>query len=271
MLLQFCPCWFLSPDNPFLHDYDTFNGRLAPYLEKKLWNKIDMNEQSKEVQKMFGKIAGRYDLMNTLMTMGRDKSWRSHVLDMAAPPEGGNLLDIGCGTGAIALEATARFQSVQVTAMDFTEQMVQIARNRSNSKNISWGLADGLALPFAENSFDAVTSGYLIRNVPDARLAFEEQFRVVKPGGRVVCLDTCPPPDNFLKPFIMIHMKTVIPLLGQVIAKNRSAYEYLPDTTAQFLNADQLAAVMTDVGLKNVSYRQFMFGTQSVAWGVKPG
>ena len=229
-----------------------------------------MNEQSREVQRMFGEIAGRYDLMNKLMTLGRDRQWRRHVLRMAAPPRGGRLLDIGCGTGDIAIEAADAFKSVEITAMDLTEEMVRIAQTKASDGKIRWGLADGMALPFGDNIFDAVTSGYLIRNVPDALEAFREQVRVVKPGGRVVCLDTCPPPDNIFKPFIMIHLKTVIPFLGDVIAKNRSAYEYLPDTTAKFMTGDELASVMKEAGLKKVGYRQFMFRTQTVAWGRKP-
>ncbi len=159
--------------------------------------------------------------------------------------------------------------SVRVTAMDFTEQMVRTALLRPEHDSIDWGVADGLALPFPDQMFDAVTSGYLIRNVPDPLKAFSEQVRVLEPGGRLVCLDTCPPPENWLKPFIMVHMKHVIPFLGAVVAKNRDAYEYLPDTTAQFMTPDQLKDLMQQAGLKQVAYRQFMFGTQSVLWGVR--
>jgi demethylmenaquinone methyltransferase/2-methoxy-6-polyprenyl-1,4-benzoquinol methylase len=228
-----------------------------------------MDKDPKTVQEMFGRIAGRYDLMNTLMTMGRDQSWRRFVLQTAAPPRGGSLLDVACGTGPMALMAAAMFPSVSVTAVDFTENMVRTALSRPGRQKVSWGIADGLALPFGDNSFDAVTSGYLIRNVPDPLKAFQEQARVVKPGGRVVCLDTCPPPDGLLKPAIMVHMKYVIPFLGQMVAKNRSAYEYLPDTTANFMNPQQLTDLMKQAGLKNIGFRQFMFNTQTVAWGEK--
>ncbi|MBI9075894.1 MAG: ubiquinone/menaquinone biosynthesis methyltransferase [Desulfatibacillum sp.] len=228
-----------------------------------------MNKDPKTVQEMFGKIAGRYDFMNTLMTMGQDQSWRRFVLKTANPPQNGSLLDVACGTGPMALMAAAMYPSVKITAVDFTENMVRVALGRPGCEKISWGIADGLALPFPDASFDAVTSGYLIRNVPDPLKAFQEQTRVLKPGGKVVCLDTCPPPDSIFKPAIMVHMKYVIPLLGQVVAKNRSAYEYLPDTTANFMNPRQLISLMKQAGLKNIGFRQFMFNTQTVAWGTK--
>lgn len=229
------------------------------------------SEWGTSIRDMFGQIAARYDLMNSLMTFGQDRVWRACVVRQARVPAGGALLDAGAGTGSIALEAHRTDSSMEVTASDFTVAMMQVGRARSGGRRIRWCAADALALPFEDHRFDAVTSGYLIRNVSDPDLAFAEQYRVIKPGGRVVCLDTSPPGPGLLKPIILFFFKTVIPLLGQIISGNRSAYTYLPQSTQAFMSPDQLAACMSGAGFTRVRYRQFMFGSMAVHVGTRPG
>jgi len=129
--------------------------------------------------------------------------------------------------------------------------------------------SDALNLPFPDNTFDAVTSGYLMRNVIDVKRAWQEQYRVLKPGGRVVCLDTTPPPHNLLYPFINFHLHVVIPTLGRLIAGASDAYTYLPDSTENFLPAEKLAERMTAVGFKSVQFKRLMFNTMAIHWAVK--
>jgi len=229
------------------------------------------SEWGSSIRHMFGQIADRYDLMNTLMTFGQDRVWRSCVVREARLPIGGRLLDAGAGTGSIALEASATDPSLDITAADFTLAMMQVGRGRPGGKRIRWCAADALDLPFEDIRFDAVTSGYLIRNVADPHRAFAEQFRVLKPGGRVVCLDTSPPGEGPLKPFILFFLKTAIPLLGHIISGNRSAYTYLPQSTEEFMSAAKLAACMAGAGFVNIRYRQFMFGSMAIHVGAKPG
>jgi len=143
------------------------------------------------IRSMFGSISGRYDLMNTLMTFGMDRLWRRLTLEMACLPPGGLLLDVGAGTGKIAREALRRDPAARVVAADLTLDMMKTGR-RTVGGRAWWCNADALALPFPEDSFDAATSGFLMRNVPDMRGAFQEQFRVVKPGGKIVLADFSP-------------------------------------------------------------------------------
>ncbi len=222
------------------------------------------------IRDMFGQIAGHYDLMNSLMTFGQDRVWRTCVVKAAGMPAGGRLLDAGAGTGSIALQARRADPSLDITASDFTLEMMHVGRTRPEGERVNWCAADAHALPFEEGRFDAVTSGYLIRNVADTKRAFAEQYRVLKPGGRVVCLDTSPPGPGLLKPFILFFLKTVIPLLGQIISGNRSAYTYLPQSTQEFMTPARLAACMTGAGFIKVRYRQFMFGSMAVHVGTKP-
>jgi len=119
--------------------------------------------------------------------------------------------------------------------------------------------------------FDAVTSGYLIRNVTDIRRAFIEQFRAVKPGGRVVCLETSPPPQNILRPFVLLYLKIIIPMLGFLFAGNKNAYRYLTSSTESFKTPDELSLIMRDAGLYDIRIKRFMFGTIAVLSGKRRG
>jgi demethylmenaquinone methyltransferase/2-methoxy-6-polyprenyl-1,4-benzoquinol methylase len=229
------------------------------------------------VQSMFARIAGRYDLMNRLMTGGQDLRWRRQVIRLAQLPPGGKLLDLGTGTGDLACEALRRDASVRAFGGDFTLEMMRVGRTRLNGSLIRWTGTDALNLPFPDNTFDAVTSGYLMRNVIDVRRAWAEQYRVLrgpdpalgKPGGRVVCLDTTPPPRNPLRPFIEFHLHVLIPALGRLVAGASEAYTYLPDSTENFLSAEQLAARMAEAGFRDVQFRRLMFGTMAIHWGEK--
>lgn len=226
-------------------------------------------DRARYVQSMFGRIAGRYDVMNRLMTGGQDVRWRQRVIDLARLPAGGRLLDLGTGTGDLAFEAFRRDGTLRPVGGDFTLEMMRVGRRRPRGEAIRWAGIDALHLPFAADYFDAVTSGYLMRNVIDVRRAWAEQYRVLKPGGRVVCLDTTPPPRNWLRPFIHFHLHVVIPTLGSLIAGASEAYSYLPDSTEGFLPAERLAERLAEAGFKDVSFRRLMFGTMAIHWGTK--
>ncbi len=222
-----------------------------------------------DVRAMFDRIAGRYQRMNALMTFGQDGAWRRAVVREAALPRGGRLLDLAAGTGDIALEALRQDRTLRVTAADFSLEMMRVGRGRAGGARIHWCTADALTLPFADDSFDAVTSGYLLRNVSDRAAAFREQARVVRPGGRVVCLDTSPPPPSPLRPLVRLYLRHAIPLLGRLVAGERAAYAYLSASTEGFKTPAELAALMREAGLVEVRHRSFMAGTIAVHVGVR--
>jgi demethylmenaquinone methyltransferase/2-methoxy-6-polyprenyl-1,4-benzoquinol methylase len=226
-------------------------------------------ERAAYVRQMFGRIASRYNLMNRLMTFGQDRRWRRFVVRQARLPAGGRLLDLATGTGDIAFEALKAVPDVQAVGADFALPMMMVGKQAPLGKRVKWCGADALNLPFPDNTFDAVTSGYLIRNVMDIPRTFAEQTRVLKPGGRIVVLDTSPPPKNLLRPFTLIHLKYVIPLLGRIISPDASAYQYLPESTQAFKTPEELAKIMCEAGVRNVQYKTFMFGTIAVHWGEK--
>lgn len=228
-------------------------------------------ERAQYVQDMFARIAGRYDLMNRMMTVGQDIRWRKYVIRQTHLPPGGRLLDIATGTGDIAYEGMRQLPGIEAVGGDFTVEMMQVGRaSYPERAPIRWVGSDALALPFPADYFDAVTSGFLMRNVIDVAQAFREQLRVTRPGGWVVVLDSSPPKRNLLRPFILIHLNYVIPTLGKLLTGESDAYRYLPDSTQAFLSPDALADVMRECGFDHVSYRLFMFGTVGVHFGRKP-
>ena len=171
---------------------------------------------------MFERIARRYNLMNRLMTFGQDQRWRRYVVQRAGLRPGAWLLDIATGTGDIAFEAQRQVGDLHIVAADFALPMMRVGQRRERNvradgrRPLAWQAADTLHLPYAPHTFDAVTSCYLFRNVTDIGGALAEQVRVLKPGGRLVTLDTTPPRGP-LRPLIRLYLRWIIPLLGRWI------------------------------------------------------
>lgn len=226
------------------------------------------NERARAVRGMFSAIAPNYDLMNRLMTGGMDLSWRREVIRRAQLLPGSSLLDLGTGTGDLAREALHQQPACRVTAGDFTLNMMLVGKQRYAPAH-AWTGADALNLPFPDGSFDALVSGFLMRNVVDLDRALAEQRRVLKPGGRFVCLDTTRPGKTLLTPFIRLHMRYVIPFLGSLLAGDRAAYTYLPETSEQFLSAEELLARISAAGFAEAGFRRVNFGTVAIHWGRK--
>jgi demethylmenaquinone methyltransferase / 2-methoxy-6-polyprenyl-1,4-benzoquinol methylase len=226
-------------------------------------------ERARSIQAMFQTIAPHYDLMNRLMTGGQDIAWRKKVIRWAKIPTHGRVLDLGAGTGDLAREALRQQPGCQVIAADFTVNMMLVGKQQPGGVQ-SWSGADALNLPFEDNTFDALISGFLLRNVVDLPQALNEQMRVLKPGGRLVALDTTRPKPSLLSPFIRFHMRKVIPFLGGLLTGAREAYVYLPSTSENFLWAEDLKKKILAAGFEQVDFQRLMFGTIAIHRGQKP-
>lgn len=219
------------------------------------------------VEELFRRIAPKYDLMNSLMSLGQDVDWRTQTVRRAALHPNASLLDLGTGTGRLAREALAQQPRARVTAADLTLPMMQAGRQQGD--RFQWMGANALHLPFAENSFHAIVSGFLMRNVTDHMQALREQYRVLKPRGRIVILDTTRPRRHLLSPLIWLYLHVIIPVLGRMIARHGEAYTYLVRSTEAYYTAEQLAARMAAVGFKRIGFERFMFDTMALHWAEK--
>jgi demethylmenaquinone methyltransferase/2-methoxy-6-polyprenyl-1,4-benzoquinol methylase len=217
-------------------------------------------------RQMFARIAPHYDLMNRLMTGFQDIRWRRRVIRLARLAPRASLLDLGAGTGDLARAALQRHPDARIAAADFTLEMMRAGQRLGP---LPFTAADALRLPFADASFDAAVSGFLMRNVADLHKALQEQYRVLKRGGRIVILDTTRPKKNILSPLIWIHMHVVIPALGTLVAGLREDYKYLTVSTENFVTAEKLAALMAAVGFKKIYFERLMFGTIAIHRGEK--
>jgi demethylmenaquinone methyltransferase/2-methoxy-6-polyprenyl-1,4-benzoquinol methylase len=197
---------------------------------------------------MFDRISGFYDVMNRAMTLGLDRRWRRLAAEAVVRP-GDEVLDACCGTGDLALAAERA--GGRVTGLDFSTGMLAWARGKSST--VTWVLGDVTALPFPDESFDAVTVGFGIRNVPDLEVGLAELARVLRPGGRIACLEITRP-EGILKPFFRLWFDGLIPLTGKVLPGGR-AYTYLPASVRRFPGPSDLAAAFGRAGFEGVGWK----------------
>lgn len=224
------------------------------------------SERANAVRDMFSRIAARYDLMNRIVTGGQDIRWRRQVIRKAQLRLGSRLLDIGTGTGDLASEARKQIPDIRVAAADFTVGMMRVGQEKGRH---DFTAADALRLPFPDGTFDGVVCGFLLRNVVGRAQALREQRRVLKSGGRIVILDTTRPQRSLVSPLVSFHMHVVIPALGGLLTADGDAYRYLPESTENFMTAEELADLMREAGFRQVEYRRMMFGTVAIHWGLK--
>ncbi len=207
------------------------------------------------VRNIFAEIAGRYDLLNHVLSCSIDRLWRRRLVGLVAAGGGGlSVLDICSGTGDIAL-AIGRRPGARVIGVDFSREMLSVARSKAGrrpaGRAIGLVCADALTLPFGDGAFDVATMGFGLRNLSDYGRGIAEAARVVRVGGRVVILEFAPPKSRGILFFYRLYLRFVIPIIGGLLTGSPSAYEHLSDTIAGFLRPREVIDVMTACGLKN--------------------
>ena len=205
-----------------------------------------------QVRAMFDRIAGFYDVMNTVMTAGLHHRWRARAADLAGLSPGASALDVACGTGDLAIELSRRVGADgEVIGSDFAQEMLERARAKAPTLEWEWGNA--LDLPYASNRFDAATVGFGARNFSDLDRGLAEMARVVKPGGRVVVLEITTPRKAPLSTFYSLWFDRIVPLIGRVTGEDE-AYTYLPSSVKRFPAPEGLAAAMERAGLRDIRW-----------------
>ena len=219
--------------------------------------RVDATPEPGKIEAMFDGIARSYDLLNSLMTAGLHHRWRELGVSLAKVGPGDDALDVCCGTGdfAFALRRTVG-RDGRVVGLDFSDSMLTVAREKCgrNQLWVDFVPGDVLDMPFADGEFDACTVGFCIRNVPDIARAFSEMHRVVRPGGRVVCLEITRPEIVGFKQFYNVWFDRVVPWLGRLTAGDAFAYSYLPASVRRFPDPETLRDIMADAGLVNARF-----------------
>lgn len=224
-----------------------------------------------QVQSMFNRIARRYDLMNAVMTAGLHERWRRRAVDSAAVTAGDTVLDLATGTGDMALELARRVgPDGKIVGADFADEMLVIAREKLAKKHpnlpVTFEPGNAMALTYGDNTFDALTVGFGVRNFADLDQGLAEMVRVVRPGGRVVILEIATPTRPPLSWFYSLWFDHLVPFFGRFADKN-SAYTYLPRSVARFVTPAELAAKLQDAGTTEVHFVKLAGGIITIHRG----
>ncbi|MGO1337813.1 MAG: bifunctional demethylmenaquinone methyltransferase/2-methoxy-6-polyprenyl-1,4-benzoquinol methylase UbiE [Leuconostoc fallax] len=227
------------------------------------------------VQALFDKIAPEYDRMNNIISLGAHQKWRKKLMRQMTIPAGANILDVATGTAdwAIALAKESDAAS-QVVGLDFSSEMLAVGQKKVNltayAERITLVQGDAMAMAFPDNTFDIVTIGFGLRNLPDPMLGLEEMFRVLKPGGQLVILETSQPDNPLIKPFWQLYVGKVMPTFGKVFARGKyNEYKYLDETTEHFMDYMSLGKLMLTIGFQKVRISRFNLGAIAVHYGTK--
>lgn len=233
-------------------------------------------QQSKEerVHHVFEKIYNRYDFMNSIISFQRHKAWRKDVMKKMAVKQGDSALDVCCGTGdwTFALGEAVGKQG-KVTGMDFSKNMLSIGEKKlekSSMDQVSFQYGNAMELPYPDHTFDYATIGFGLRNVPDYMTVLKEMQRVVKPGGKVVCLETSQPTLPVFRQLYYFYFRFVMPLFGKLFAKSYKEYAWLHESAKDFPGKKKLAKMFNEAGLENVRVKTYTFGVAAMHMGTKP-
>jgi len=246
---------------------------MAEGVESAAHPERDSEQFAGQVQGMFDRIAGVYDLMNSAMTAGLHHQWRQRAVDRAEVGPGSDALDVACGTGDLALELRRRIgPDGRVVGSDFSERMLELAREKSGEQDLAveFGWADALDLPYGDANFDAVTIGFGARNLADLDKGIAEMTRVLRSGGRLVILEITRPTREPLASFYGLWFDRLVPVLG-TLAGDSDAYSYLPESVRSFPEPRELAAKMDAAGLTGIRWLLLAGGIIAIHSGRKPG
>ncbi len=239
-----------------------FGRRIVPEAEK-----------AKLVHGVFSSVAGRYDLMNDVMSFGIHRLWKDAMMDWLAPRPGQHLIDVAGGTGDIAFRFLSRAGDSRATIVDLTESMLAAGRQRGEAENLSdrlsWVVGDAMRLPFAAGSFDVYTISFGIRNVTRIADALSEAWRVLRRGGRLMVLEFSHIPNAGLQKLYDLYSFACIPRMGQIIANDRDSYQYLVESIRRFPPQQEFADMIRAAGFENVAWRNLTMGVAALHSGWK--
>lgn len=215
------------------------------------------------VRRLFHTIADRYDLITVLLSFGRDAAWKRRLAQMARVAPGTHALDLACGTGDIAYEVAK--QGARVVGLDVTERMIQLARAKQDGAGrVRFVIGDMMALPFPDASFDLITTGYGIRNVPELEPALAEIARVLRPGGLFLSLDFNRPQNAAVRAVYLAYLVVVGGALGWVLHRDPDTYRYIPATIVRYPGAPRVVSLLREHGFASAEWRRLLGGLMAI-------
>ncbi|MCX6311726.1 MAG: bifunctional demethylmenaquinone methyltransferase/2-methoxy-6-polyprenyl-1,4-benzoquinol methylase UbiE [Bacteroidetes bacterium] len=230
--------------------------------------------KKEQVAEMFYNIAPKYDFLNQLLSLGIHKGWRKKSVKLLIPFDPKFLLDVATGTGDFAIEANKRLNPTKIIGVDISEGMMKFGREKLKKlkldSKIELKLGDSENLPFSDNSFDAITVGFGVRNFETLEKGMAGMFRVLKPGGIVVILEFSRPRKFPIKQFYNFYFNHVTPFIGKLFSKDNRAYTYLPESVNAFPDGDTFLAIMKKTGFSDPTWQPLSFGIASIYTGRKP-
>lgn len=223
----------------------------------------DNRNKKEQVEEMFDNIAHRYDFLNHLLTLGIDITWRKKAVKYLAPIQPKTILDIATGTGDFAFESLV-LKPEKVTGFDLSEGMMSIGRQKAAdmkvSQQVEFVKGDSEKMPFADNSFDAITVGFGVRNFENLEAGLKEMLRVLKPGGRVAILEASMPQNTIIRWLFSLYFGKVVPMIGRLFSKDVRAYSYLPESVQAFPKGLEFVKILENIGFSNVKWQPLTFG-----------
>ncbi len=219
--------------------------------------------KKQEVEQMFDNIAHRYDFLNHLLSAGIDKLWRKRAIKFIQPYKPHRMMDMATGTGDFAIDAANLLEVKEIVALDLSEEMLAVGRSKVNAKkyeHIEFVKGDSEHMAYQDNSFDAMTAGFGVRNFENLEKGLSEMFRVLKPGAPLVILEVSQPENNLLKALFSVYFKGILPLIGRLFSKDHRAYTYLPESVEAFPKGQDFVDILKKVGFTNAKFKPLTLG-----------
>ena len=234
----------------------------------------EQRAKSVQVREMFDSIAPAYDWMNRAMTFGVDKLWRRRAVNLVNKAMPSRIIDIATGTGDLAIAMARTMPEAEITGIDLSDGMVEIGRRKvadaGLSDRVTLTTGDCLAMPFEDESADAITVAYGVRNFEHLDRGYSEMLRVLRPGGLLCVVELSTPVNPLVKPFYRLYTKAIIPVLGRIVSKDNRAYAYLPESIAAVPQGDDMLRLITDAGFTDASFLRITFGVCTIYTARRP-